>query len=56
MTNPDTFPLLATAQIIWKDAGWAMIIFLAALANVDVEQYEAAAAGASAPPPDWPRA
>ncbi|MDN5725875.1 MAG: ABC transporter permease subunit, partial [Propionibacteriales bacterium] len=44
MTNPDTFPLLATAQVIWKDAGWAMIIFLAALANVDVEQYEAAAA------------
>lgn len=43
MTNPETFPLLATAQLVWKDAGWAMIIFLAALANVDVELYEAAA-------------
>lgn len=48
MTNPATFPWLATGQLIWKDAGWAMIIFLAALANVDVELYEAAAAdGAS---------
>ncbi|AKU17540.1 ABC transporter permease [Luteipulveratus mongoliensis] len=44
MTNPDTFPLLATAQLVWKDAGWAMIIFLAALASVDVALYEAAAA------------
>lgn len=44
MTNPATFPWLATGQLVWKDAGWAMIIFLAALANVDVEQYEAAAA------------
>jgi len=43
MTNPGTFPLLATVQLVWKDAGWAMIIFLAALANVDVELYEAAA-------------
>lgn len=44
MTDPTTFPLMATVQLIWKDAGWAMIIFLAALANVDVELYEAAAA------------
>ncbi len=44
MTNPDTFPLLVVAQLIWKDAGWAMIIFLAALASVDVNLYEAAAA------------
>lgn len=43
MTNPDTFPLLATVQLIWKETGWAMIIFLAALANVDVELYESAA-------------
>lgn len=35
---------MATFQLVWKDAGWAMIIFLAALANVDVELYEAAAA------------
>lgn len=43
LTNPSTFPLLATGQLIWKDAGWAMIIFLAALAQVDVELYEASA-------------
>lgn len=43
MTNPETFPWLVTFQLVWKDAGWAMIIFLAALANVDVELYEAAA-------------
>ncbi|MDP5228307.1 MULTISPECIES: ABC transporter permease subunit [Arthrobacter] len=44
MTNPDTFPVLVVAQMIWKDAGWAMIIFLAALASIDVSLYEAAAA------------
>jgi putative aldouronate transport system permease protein len=44
MTNPDTFPLLATVQLVWKDAGWAMIIFLASLANIDGSLYEAAAA------------
>jgi putative aldouronate transport system permease protein len=44
MTNPDTFPLLVVVQLIWKDAGWAMIIFLAALASIDVSLYEAAAA------------
>lgn len=29
-------------QVIWKETGWGTIIFLAALAGVDVEQYEAA--------------
>lgn len=29
-------------QNIWKESGWGTIIFLAALAGVDVEQYEAA--------------
>lgn len=29
-------------QTIWKECGWGTIIFLAALAGVDVEQYEAA--------------
>ena len=42
MTNPDTFLLLVTSQAIWKDAGWGIIIFLAALATVDPSQYEAA--------------
>ncbi len=44
MTNPDTFPLMATIQLVWKDAGWAMIIFLASLAAIDGSLYEAAAA------------
>lgn len=41
MTNPDTFLLLVTSQAIWKDAGWGMIIFLAALSTVDPALYEA---------------
>ncbi|MEV6110205.1 ABC transporter permease subunit [Streptomyces sp. NPDC051940] len=43
MTDPSTFPLLITAQVVWKDIGWAMIIYLAALANVDQSLYESAA-------------
>lgn len=43
MTNPDTFLLLVTSQVVWKDAGWGMIIFLAALSTVDPAHYEAAA-------------
>lgn len=42
MTNPNTFLLLVTAQAVWKDAGWGIIIFLAALSTVDPAQYEAA--------------
>lgn len=30
-----------TGQIIWKEVGWGTIIFLSALANVDMEMYEA---------------
>jgi len=44
MTNADTFPVLVVVQMIWKDAGWAMIIFLAALASIAPSLYEAAAA------------
>jgi len=42
MTNPDTFLALVTSQVVWKDAGWGMVIFLAALSAVDTTQYEAA--------------
>ena len=42
MTNPDTFLILVTSQAVWKDAGWGMIIFLAALSTVDPALYEAA--------------
>ncbi|MCD9876787.1 ABC transporter permease [Streptomyces guryensis] len=43
MTDPHTFPLLVTAQSVWKDAGWGIIVFLAALASVSQDLYEAAA-------------
>ena len=44
MTNPDTFALLVSAQVIWKEAGWGIIVFLAALAAINTDLYEAAAA------------
>lgn len=36
------FRTLITGQVIWKESGWGTIIFLAALAGVDVNLYEAA--------------
>ncbi|TDF95207.1 ABC transporter permease [Paenibacillus piri] len=42
LTNPDYFWGLLTAQNIWKDVGWGTIIFLAAMAGVDPQLYEAA--------------
>jgi putative aldouronate transport system permease protein len=47
--NPDAFKPLVVAQVIWKDAGWGTIIFLAALAQVDEQQYEAAAIDGAGP-------
>lgn len=44
MTNPDTFIVLITAESVWKEAGWGMIMFLAALSAIDTTLYEAAAA------------
>jgi putative aldouronate transport system permease protein len=43
ITNPDLFKALVTSQVLWKDAGWATILFLAALSRIDLELYEAAA-------------
>jgi putative aldouronate transport system permease protein len=43
MTDPDTFKFLVTAQSVWKDAGWGIIVFLAALSSVSPDLYEAAA-------------
>lgn len=40
---PELFKTLVTAQVVWKDAGWGTIIFLAALSRVDPQLYEAAA-------------
>lgn len=42
LASPDWFRPLIIIQTIWKECGWGTIIFLAALAAVDVEQYEAA--------------
>lgn len=44
MTDPGTFKYLVTAQAVWKEAGWGIIVFLAALAAIDQNLYEAAAA------------
>ncbi|GAA1184795.1 ABC transporter permease subunit [Streptomyces hebeiensis] len=43
MTDPGIFKFLVTAEGVWKDAGWGIIVFLAALASVDHQLYEAAA-------------
>lgn len=42
LANPDWFRPLILLQWVWKNTGWGTIIFLAALAGVDQEQYEAA--------------
>nr|WP_280515372.1 ABC transporter permease subunit [Paenibacillus cisolokensis] len=42
LTNPDYFRPLIVLQVIWKEVGWGTIIFLAALAGVNPELYEAA--------------
>ncbi|AKU18706.1 sugar ABC transporter ATPase [Luteipulveratus mongoliensis] len=43
MSSEGFFPWLLALQVIWKDAGWGTIIYLAAILNIDQEQYEAAA-------------
>lgn len=41
--NASVFKLLLVAQVTWKDAGWATIIFIAALGSIDASLYESAA-------------
>ncbi|MFJ6677326.1 ABC transporter permease [Actinosynnema sp. NPDC091369] len=43
MTDPDSFVLLVTSQAIWKEAGWSIIVFLAALAAINTDLYESSA-------------
>lgn len=43
MSDPGFFKWLVAFQLIWKDAGWGTIIFLAALLSIDESLYEAAA-------------
>lgn len=42
LTDPGMFKPLIVMQGIWKESGYGTIIYLAALASVDPEQYEAA--------------
>jgi len=42
LTNKSLFWLMLTVQSIWKDAGWGTILFLAAMASIDPQLYEAA--------------
>ncbi|WP_279390814.1 sugar ABC transporter permease [Alkalihalobacillus sp. LMS39] len=42
LMNPDTFRPMYILQVIWREAGWGTIIFLAAIAAVDPQLYEAA--------------
>ncbi|GAB2744813.1 ABC transporter permease [Streptomyces bullii] len=43
MTDADLFKFLVIGQAVWKDAGWGIIVFLAALSAVSTDLYEAAA-------------
>ncbi|GGN51487.1 polysaccharide ABC transporter ATP-binding protein [Streptomyces albiflavescens] len=43
MTDSSLFKYLVIAEAVWKDAGWGIIVFLAALAAVSTDLYEAAA-------------
>ncbi|MET9652187.1 ABC transporter permease subunit [Streptomyces sp. NPDC006460] len=40
--NVDLFKALLTSQVMWKDTGWATILFLAALSQISPSLYEAA--------------
>jgi putative aldouronate transport system permease protein len=42
LASNDWFRFIVTAEVIWKETGWGTIIFLAALAGVDPQLYEAA--------------
>ncbi|WP_317890174.1 ABC transporter permease [Paenibacillus sabuli] len=42
LTDAGIFWGMLTGQSIWKEAGWGTILFLAAIAGVDLQQYEAA--------------
>ncbi|WP_243767107.1 ABC transporter permease [Paenibacillus agricola] len=42
LSEPQYFWGLLTIQNIWKETGWGTVIFLAAVAGVDTQRYEAA--------------
>ena len=41
--NADAFRILLTSEVMWKDTGWATILFLAVLSQIDRSLYEATA-------------
>ena len=43
MTSQGFFKFLVAGQLIWKESGWNMIVYLAALAAISPSLYEAAA-------------
>lgn len=42
LLEAEWFRTMIISQSIWKEVGWGTVIFLAALAGVDLQQYEAA--------------
>lgn len=42
LISSDWFRTMIVSQVVWKETGWGTIIFLAALAGVDPQLYEAA--------------
>ena len=42
LTSPEWFRTILVVSDIWKEAGWGAIIYLAALAGIDPQLYEAA--------------
>jgi putative aldouronate transport system permease protein len=42
LTNPNFFWVMLTSQSVWKECGWGTILFLAAIAGVNTQLYEAA--------------
>ncbi|WP_042203007.1 ABC transporter permease [Paenibacillus camerounensis] len=42
LLSPGWFRTFITGEVMWKETGWGTIIFLAALAGVDTQLYEAA--------------
>lgn len=42
MTEPKAFRSIIVLSHLWKESGWSSIVYFAALAGIDVSQYEAA--------------
>ena len=42
LLSPEWFRPMYIIQVIWREAGWGTIIYLAAIASIDPQLYEAA--------------